>query len=293
MRQLVYGIITGGIILVTVLVLCGGNTVDKNKKAAEAASADIKEETEEISVEELLAGDSRQEQLRALYADYPETEMIIRNRSEYCDELIDYLAGHPEAIDWVIQYPEAMAQGTEAIDTKALEPVDVSEYDSVNGIPRYYQWSEVWGYASYGSGQIATDGCGPTSLSMVATGLTGDTSLTPKRIADFSQQEDYYLEDTGTDWSLMSQGAGQLGLKWQEVDWSTSAIVAQLQAGHPIICSMGPGDFTDQGHFIVLSGITADGMIQVNDPNSRINSEKEWSADVLLPQIKGMWAYWV
>ena len=34
MRQLVYGIITGGIILVTVLVLCGGNTVDKNKKAA-------------------------------------------------------------------------------------------------------------------------------------------------------------------------------------------------------------------------------------------------------------------
>ena len=91
----------------------------------------------------------------------------------------------------------------------------------------------------------------------------------------------------------MSQGAGQLGLKWQEVDWSTSAIVAQLQAGHPIICSMGPGDFTDQGHFIVLSGITADGMIQVNDPNSRINSEKEWSADVLLPQIKGMWAYWV
>ena len=29
---------------------------------------------------------------------------------------------------------------------------------------------------------------------------------------------------------------------------------------------MGPGDFTNQGHFIVLSGLTEDGHVLVNDP---------------------------
>ncbi|MCD8152609.1 MAG: C39 family peptidase [Clostridiales bacterium] len=39
---------------------------------------------------------------------------------------------------------------------------------------------------------------------------------------------------------------------------------------------MGPGDFTTGGHFIVLTGIDSDGNVIVNDPNSRINSEKHY-----------------
>ena len=54
---------------------------------------------------------------------------------------------------------------------------------------------------------------------------------------------------------------------------------------------MGPGDFTEQGHFIVLTGVTDDGKIIVNDPNSRINSRKKWDAKRLLDQMKGMWAF--
>ena len=37
--------------------------------------------------------------------------------------------------------------------------------------------------------------------------------------------------------------------------------------------------------------MNTDGSIRVNDPNSRINSEKAWDIERILPQIKGMWAY--
>ena len=49
-----------------------------------------------------------------------------------------------------------------------------------------------------------------------------------------------------------------------------------------------PGDFTTEGHFIVLSGRTADGY-QVRDPNSIERSEKTWTYDRLSGQIASLW----
>lgn len=46
-----------------------------------------------------------------------------------------------------------------------------------------------------------------------------------------------------------------------------------LQAGNLIIALMGPGEFTSNGHFIVLTGLQ-NGRLKINDPNSRKNSEK-------------------
>ena len=90
----------------------------------------------------------------------------------------------------------------------------------------------------------------------------------------------------------MTDGASRLGVhSWQITKWTVEGVQSELRAGHPIICSMGPGDFTEQGHFIVLTGATDDGKIIVNDPNSRINSRKKWDAKRLLDQMKGMWAF--
>ena len=64
----------------------------------------------------------------------------------------------------------------------------------------------------------------------------------------------------------------------------------EVLAGHPIIASMAPGNFTDAGHFIVIVGYE-NGEFLVNDPNSLINSEKKWSYETLRGQIKNMWSY--
>ena len=60
--------------------------------------------------------------------------------------------------------------------------------------------------------------------------------------------------------------------------------------GRLIICAMGPGDFTDNGHFIVVRGHTGSQMI-INDPFSRSNSGKKWEFDRLEPQIQKCWVY--
>ena len=65
-------------------------------------------------------------------------------------------------------------------------------------------------------------------------------------------------------------------------------IIKKLKEGYPIICVVGPGDFTDTGHFIVMSGYQ-DGKIKVEDPYSRKNSKKLWNLDRLKSQIKSMW----
>ena len=57
----------------------------------------------------------------------------------------------------------------------------------------------------------------------------------------------------------------------------------------PIIAVVGPGDFTYSGHFIVITGYTAQGFT-VSDPNSPENSEKYWNFGQLKGQIKNLWA---
>ena len=68
-------------------------------------------------------------------------------------------------------------------------------------------------------------GCGPTSLSMVATGLTGNTSFTPKYVADMSVNMGYYVDEVGTDWTLMTAGASELGINSAQLtNWSEDTL---------------------------------------------------------------------
>lgn len=89
----------------------------------------------------------------------------------------------------------------------------------------------------------------------------------------------------------MSYGAEDLGLTQTDVIFDAEHILETLRNGSPIICAMRPGDFTTSGHFIVLSGVDEDGKVIVRDPNSRVRSEKHWSVEDLIPQIKNLWGY--
>ena len=57
----------------------------------------------------------------------------------------------------------------------------------------------------------------------------------------------------------------------------------------PIICIMGPGDFTTTGHYIVLTGVQ-EGKFTVNDPNSRERSTQLWTYEQLEGQIRNIWS---
>ena len=198
------------------------------------------------------------------------------------DSLIEFEQKYPEATDFVENYHK--------YKDKSFD-LDVSREVKKGKIPLFIQWDKRWGYKTYGSNFLGVNGCGPTSLSMVVCGLTGKTKWNPYKLARFSQKQGYYVNGQGTSWDLMTAGAKKLGLTSTEGTVSSSYIRQNLTASTPMICSMLPGDFTYSGHFIVLTGIDSKGRVLVNDPNSPKNSEKHWSMDRLLPQIRHIWKF--
>lgn len=185
-----------------------------------------------------------------------------------------------EARDFVLAYDEKKNKHFK---------IDLTREVTKGTVPALLQWDERWGYEKYGEGLIAVNGCGPTTLSMVYMGLSGDTSMHPLAMAKLAEEKGYYVSGSGSAWSMMKDLARSLGLDSRSGICDVAHIKEQLSMGHPVICIMGPGDFTYNGHFIVLTGMTKDGKIKVNDPNSRKNTEAEWDAQTIVDQTKNLW----
>ena len=201
---------------------------------------------------------------------------------EYPVSMLEFMEKYPQVTDFVMAFPQK----------KDLHPrIDITEDVRSGGVPLFLQWDERWGYEIYGDDFLGVNGCGPTSLSMVQCGLTGDTKWNPYEVAKLADENGYYVSGVGSSWELMDTGARQMGLQVFEVPFTAQGIVDTLQSGKLIICSMGPGEFTYSGHFVVLTGVDSDGRIFINDSNSRERSAQTWDADYLLSQAVAMWAY--
>lgn len=205
---------------------------------------------------------------------------IVRSKEDIPQELLDFAERYPEAAGYVRAYP-----------WEHDKPHDIDLSGETEGIPLLLQWDKRWGYAPYGDGWIGNAGCGPTSLSMVLIGLTGDVSLHPQAVAAFSEEHGWYEAGVGTAWELFTEGAPLLGLHVEEGTISGDYIREHLTPETPMIASMRPGDFTKGGHLLVLRGLDADGKVLVNDPNSPKRSRKAWDMEVIVPQIKGIWRF--
>ncbi len=197
---------------------------------------------------------------------------------EYPRDLIELYIRNPETKDFVLNYPFRQEQEAE-----------LSRFEDSPSLPLFLQWDPMWGYESYGSSFLAVTGCGPSCLAMVGYHLTGDSNMTPHQIAKFAQRSGYYEPGYGSSWTLISEGAEKLGLTATELPLMKKKMVDALEAGDPIILAMGPGDFTATGHYIVLTGLE-DGLFRVNDPNSRVRSERLWRYEELEGQIRNIWA---
>lgn len=167
--------------------------------------------------------------------------------------------------------------------------IDLSEHLGSETVPLFFQWDERWGTTIYGSDVMEVTGCGPTCLSMVLVHLLQDATFTPRYVADFAEDNRYYAKGSGSKWALISEGGETLGLDVTELPLDENRMKKNLELGNPIICIMGPGDFTTAGHFIVLTGVKENKFV-VNDPNSKENSERLWSYEEISGQIKNLWA---
>ena len=274
-RRKTQRLILGTAVLILVVGIAGGFAMHhaSQEKAREAAQQREEERQEEKTrKEEQLTPE--EEKAREI------AEVKEQAREEGCpEEIIGLIDQNEETLDFVRDYAENK-------DKPVPETVEAST--GTGTIPHYLQWDERWGYSSYGTSTIASSGCGPTCMSMVIVGLTGDTTATPYRLARYSEENGFIDEENNTYWAFLDSAARQWGLNCREGMMDEGTLAAQLQAGNPVICSMLPGDFTDGGHFIVLTGYE-NGQVTVNDPFSISNTEKTWSYSDISDQIKEMW----
>lgn len=199
--------------------------------------------------------------------------------SDWPDSLLELLEKNPEAADFVLNYP---------LKKDLCPEIDLHEYTDCSEVPLFLQWDERWGYTVYGDNIMGLSGCGPTCLSMVCVYLLNDPQYSPRYIADFAQENGYCVPGNGSSWTLISEGGVMLGLDVIEIPLDEDRIIRNLEVGNPVVCIMGPGDFTSTGHFIVMTGYE-DGKIKVNDPNSPDRSNMLWDYDVIKDQIRNLW----
>lgn len=266
-RQLQRRLILSGIVFVIVLLFAScAYRCTKKADAREAAR------TEKAKIEAEEKEETEQERI----------ERVRREAQEagYPDEIIELLSKNPETVGFVEDY-----------GTKKDGPVKETVGDIAQGeIPYLYQWDEGWGYSSYGTSTIAVSGCGPTCMSMIISGLTGDNTVTPLKTVAYSEQYGHVTAENDTTWAFMKEVAWSYGLSSWDVGLDESIVAAELAQGHPVVCALGPGDFTQNGHFIVLAGYD-NGNVSVHDPFSKVNSEKTWAYADIMPQIRAIWAY--
>lgn len=199
--------------------------------------------------------------------------------ADYPESVAELLERNPETLDFVLHYP--MEHGKQ-------QDIDMSEFRNADTVPLFLQWDRRWGYIDYGADVAGITGCGPVCLAMAGYYLTGSEDFRPDNVLRFAMDNGYYVSGSGSSWTLISKGGEKLGLAVTELPLVKGKMEKSLEAGYPIICAMGPGDFTTAGHYIVLTGME-DGKFRVNDPNSRERSARLWSYDEIASQIRNLW----
>lgn len=166
-------------------------------------------------------------------------------------------------------------------------------------VPYFSQKDRRWGNLSYGNSTIRRGGCGPTSMAMAISSLgrysttvdlNNDGIIDPYEAAKWSERNGYKAE-YGTYWSFFAAIGKEVNIDVDQkrvLEWRD--VVDALEKGKVVISSMKPGHFTRGGHFILLAGVSSDGKIIINDPNSKARSKRTWNfGRIILPQSKQFW----
>ena len=137
----------------------------------------------------------------------------------------------------------------------------------------YDQTDPQWNKASYGGNTLSESGCGPTSLAMIASQLTGE-EITPDIVAKAAYMDGVWSDSAS--WNLFPWFARQLGLEYsiaEENDLNT--VDNMLNMGEKVVASgILQGDtktkspFTQYGHIVPFIKKTNAGYL-INDPRGK------------------------
>lgn len=211
---------------------------------------------------------------------FPALYHVYTNEEKYPIEILLSLAGNPEMTDFAYGYLTSDGSVTGGF-TEEEQPEDY---------PLFLQWDIRWGYMPYGErGVVGSSGCGPACLSMAVFYLTRNRECTPDTIAQYSLDEGHYVNGVGTAWALLDNYPTEFGLSVTHPVKNEEVIKSHLDQGNILICSVRPGDFTSEGHFIVIYGYDENGF-KINDPKCVYRSRLSWTYEQIKDDIKRIWS---
>ena len=153
----------------------------------------------------------------------------------------------------------------------------------------YIEYKQIlgsWAENSYWGGTMAENGCGITSIAIIASGYGLD--VTPEDL-----REEYYPHLDAED---IESAINKLGIECTEFYFSSLYINEEyisewLETDRPILVCLDSSlenMWTAASHYMVLLDVDEDGNIYVSNPNGEEGSEKEsnwYSPDEVLPYI--------
>lgn len=181
--------------------------------------------------------------------------------------------GTPNHAEKVMKY-YSIATGDSSAEISLLEG------NSGLKVVYYNQGDAAWKSLPYSTSKIGISGCGPTSMAICISTLSGKR-VTPRQTCDWAGSRGYYHSGEGSSHDVIPALAKAYNLKCKGVGKDKSKIITALKTGKLVVAIMGPGHFTKNGHFIVLTGIK-DGKITVADCGSRARTKQTWSLDLIL-----------
>jgi len=172
--------------------------------------------------------------------------------------------------------PEMKPNQTEPIETEPIETEpEKTKFVYVERISEVPLYNQLDYYQTiYGDSTVARSGCGITCYAMILTYLL-DREILPDELAPMYHR---YKVDGGSSYALFLETQEEWGGTVENVYWEDAwngKLMEALENGQPVIANVyGDSCFTDDGHFIVLYGLTEDGRILVRDPNGSNYNKK-------------------
>lgn len=139
------------------------------------------------------------------------------------------------------------------------EPTEPEETEPLpeSRVPRFFQTD--YPDVPYGDGTVATSGCSMACMAMIVSALT-DQTVTPDNLAKRFRNAD------GSHIQRMEAIATIYDINYTKT-FAMYDVVNALKAGKLVVEMVArPSPFTSTQHLIVLTGITDNGKILVNDP---------------------------
>ena len=198
----------------------------------------------------------------------------------------DLTSGPPEIVLELDEPPASQAPATDPPVTQVME-ADGKQLltGGLRDVVYYCQSDEEWAGQLYGTDPIGPYGCGPTAMAMAVASMTGiDTD--PAKMAAWAAEHGYWARRSGSYHSIVMGTARSFGLEAQPIVQRTPEELRHiLSSGGMVVALMGPGHFTNGGHFILLRAATLTGEILVADPNSLERSLESWDPQLILDEL--------